>query len=334
MDRTDDAARHWLRHRQAHFRKLLAHHVGAAVVAALGSTALLGVGGVLVLRDQLTLGQLVAAEIIVGALSASFFKLGKQLEAIYDVTTSATKLGKLVDLPSEHSGKERPTEIGPVRLELQNLSFAYPGRFPVLADMSLEVRAGEHLAIIGSGGSGKSTLLDMIFGLRRPTRGRALVNGLDLRQLDLAALREQIVLVRDADLLQASLMDNLRLFAGDVEFAEVQAILELVGLDRTVRDLPLGLDTELLPSGAPLSTSETRRVALARALLAKPRLLLVDGALDRIGIASALRERLLRHVFAADAPWTAVVTTEEPDVAAAAPRSTALPDRTLAEVAS
>ncbi len=334
VERTDDAARHWLGHRQAHFRRLLAHHIGAAVVATLGSTALLGVGGILVLREQLTLGQLVAAEIIVGALSASFFKLGKQLEAVYDVTTSAIKLGKLVDLPGEHSGKERPIETGPASVEVQALAFAYPGRAPVLDGLDLGVRPGKHLAIVGPGGSGKSTLLDLLFGLRRPTRGRVLVNGLDLRQLDLATLREQVVLVRDPDLLQASLLDNLRLFAGDVELAEVQATLDLVGLDETVGELPSGLDTELLPSGAPLSASEARRVALARALLARPRLLLLDGALDRVGMTPALRTRLLRRVFAADAPWTAVVTTEEADVAAAASQRFALRDKTVVEAAS
>jgi putative ABC transport system ATP-binding protein len=334
LERTDRAARRWLAYRRTHFRKLLAHHVAAATVAALGSTALLGVGGYLVLREQLTLGQLVAAEIVVGALSASFFKLGKQLEAVYDVTTSARKLGMLVDLPGERSGTERLRAVGPARVDVQGLAFAFPDREPVLEDVDLEVRAHEHVAILGEGGSGKSTLIDVIFGLRRPTRGRVLLDGLDLRQLDLAAMRERIVLVRDAELLQASLLENLRLFAGDVELAHVQATLELVGLDRTVRGLPKGLDTELLPSGAPLSPSESRRLALARALLARPRLLLIDGALDRLGLSPPLRERLLRQVFAADAPWTAVVITGVPHVYAAASRRWDLRGGAVTEITS
>ncbi|MBX7082054.1 MAG: ABC transporter ATP-binding protein/permease [Nannocystaceae bacterium] len=332
IDRSDRLAYAWLQRRRAHFRRLLLQHGGGVAIAVLGSAAVLGLGGVLVLRQQLTLGQLVAAELVVGTLGAAMVKLGKQLESAYDVVTSATKLALVVDLPAERSGGDLPRSDGAAALSLRRVAFAHAGRGLALRDLDLCLAPREHALIHGSGGSGKSTLLDLIYGLRTPTRGRVELDGLDLRQLELPAVREHVALVREGDLVHASLLDNLRLAAPDAPLAEVQAAVTLVGLDEVVLALPEGLDTMVMPSGQPLSASETRRVALARALLARPRLLLLDGTLDHLGLEPEAHARLCAALFDAAAPWTAIVTAQDDALAPHARRVARLGDRTLVEV--
>ncbi|MFO0637445.1 MAG: ABC transporter ATP-binding protein [Nannocystaceae bacterium] len=334
IERCDRLARTWLQRRRQHFRRLLLQHGGGVAIAVLGSAAVLGLGGVLVLRQQLTLGQLVAAELVVGTLGAAMVKLGKQLEAVYDVVTSASKLALVVDLPAERSGGDLPRTEGAAALSLRRIAFAHAGRGLALRDLDLSLSPGEHALVYGAGGSGKSTLLDLIYGLRTPSRGRIELDGLDLRQLELPAVREHVALVRDGDLVHASLLDNLRLAAPDAALAEVQAAVALVGLDDVVLALPEGLDTVLMPSGQPLSASETRRVALARALLARPRLLLLDGTLDHLGLEPAAHERLCAALFDVRAPWTAVVTAQTPALGHYARRVARLDERTLVEVRS
>jgi putative ABC transport system ATP-binding protein len=324
ITRTDEAAVHWMTLRRSHFRGLVRQHVGGVAIAVIGNTALLGLGGVLVLREQLTLGQLIAAEIVIGSLSAAFVKLGKQLEAVYDVVTSATKLGLLEDLPIERSAGDPLRTAGPLSVRLDDVTFAHPARDPVLRGASLDVLEGRHVTVFGGGGSGKTTLLDLMMGLRTPQRGRVAIDGLDLRALHLGDVREHVALVRDREVVEGSLLDNLRLLAPESTFAEVTEIAELVGLDRVIVTLSDGYRTAMVPSGAPLSSTEIRRLALARALLARPSLLLVDGTLDALGLDPAAAAKLFPRIFATDAPWTAVVATSSPEIAKLADHRVAL----------
>lgn len=331
LERVDALALEWLHARKRHFLRLLAQHVGGATLAVLGSTALLGLGGVLVLREQLTLGQLVAAELVMGALALSFFKLGKQLEAAYDVIAAVTKLGALSDLPTERRGGERFVARGPlgVRVQVQRCGLA---ESPVLRDVELEARPREHVGLVGPGSSGKSLVLDLLLGLHTPSLGRVLVDGLDLRELDLPSVRETIVLVRGAELVHDTVLANLRLLRPSATIAEVQAVVAQVGLDDVVRALPRGLGTMVAPEGAPLSSSACRRLVLARALLARPALLLLDGALDGLALDEHAHAALVQRVFAADAPWTAIAISEDPRVTAAASRVWRLGGGAAAEV--
>ena len=125
-----------------------------------------------------------------------------------------------------------------------------------------------------------------------------------------------MVLVHGADFVADKIIDNLRIAAPDrLPEAEVRELLRLVALDTVVDALPRGLDTEMLPNGAPLSETQARRLALIRALAARPRLLLLDRALDNLGLDVSTKAALLDEVLGPDAPWTAVVVTEDAEVA-------------------
>ncbi len=165
-------ARAYLTARRAHFARVLRQLVGGLGLQVIAGAALLGIGGLLVLERQLTLGQLVAAELVVTAVAASFATLGKHLEKLYDLLSALEKLGKLIDLPLEPLGGAREFSNGPARLLLRG---ALRGRG------SLEIAAGERALVAGGSGDGKSALLELCFGVQRPAQGQVELDGVDLR---------------------------------------------------------------------------------------------------------------------------------------------------------
>ena len=311
--RADRLARDYLEARRSHFRVLMGQIAGLLALQAVASASLLSIGGWLVLRAELTLGQLVASELIVASIVAAILKLGKHLESWYDALAAVDKLGYLVDLPIERETGEKPavSESG-LRVELHGLGHIPADGNPVLLDQTLEVRPGSRLGIVSPGGLGGSALLDLMAGLRSPTSGRVLLNGVDLRLWQLEELRRQVFLVRGQEIVQGTLLENIRLSRPEIGIDEVNRALECVGLLGTVHRMPEGLETQLSPGGHPLSGSQRSRLILARAIVRKPRLLLVDEALD--GLETETLERLESALFDARESRTLVLVTRDPDL--------------------
>jgi len=321
---TDRLCRDYITARRRHFRILLRQVSGGVGLQVISMVALLGVGGWLVIDRQLTLGQLVAAELVITVIAAGLVKLGKNLEKLYDLNVGVLKLGKIVDLPTERRGGEPLSDGGPASAALRHVKVQRGGR-AVLTDACLEVSSGKSVQIVGASGSGTSTMLETLAGLRTPSAGTVHIDELDLRRADLASVRDRVVLVHGADFVADTVIDNLRIAAPDrLEEAEVRELLRLVGLEKVIDALPSGLDTPMLPNGAPLSETQARRLALIRALAARPRLLLLDRALDNLGLDISTKAELLDEVLGPGAPWTAVVVTDDPDVAERCERCVAL----------
>ncbi len=281
LERADDLASRYLAMRREHFAIVFRQIVGAVVLQAVASASLLAIGGLLVLEGQLTVGQLVAAELVVTSVVAGVAKLGKHLESFYDLRTSLEKIGSVTDLPLEGEGATRSLPFsGPAKLDLTSVRFAHAGRAPVFDDLSLSVDAGERVAVFGNHGAGKSALADIIFGLRTVARGSILVDGVDVRELGLNELRRHVALVRDVEIFEGTLYDNVALWRPNVSPSDVHAALAAVGLSDAVARLPNGVSTRLLAGGNPLSLGQAQRLMLARVLSGKPRLLVIDGLLD------------------------------------------------------
>jgi ABC-type bacteriocin/lantibiotic exporter with double-glycine peptidase domain len=192
-----------------------------------------------------------------------------------------------------------------------------------------EFAAGAKICIHGSSGSGKSALLDLLLALRDPSAGSVELDDVDYRELRLPDLRDQIMLVRDVDVFPGTVLDNVRI-GGSADPLTVRRALEQVGLIDAVAALPHGLATQLTTGGSPLSPSQALRLMIARAILAGPRLLLLDGVLDQIEDLQ-IRGPLVTTLFAADAPWTLVVTTEREAIWRLCDRVFVLRDRRLQE---
>ncbi len=311
--RTNTLVTTYLNARKAHFRVLLRQIVGLLAVQALGSALLLAIGGLLVLQGELTLGQLVASELIVSAIVVSLVSLGKHFENWYDALAATDKLGSIVDLPIEStSGESLAASEGPLTVELRGVDFAYGNGRPLFQGLRSEVDAGECVAITGPTGAGAGTLLDLLFGLRKPSRGLVLIDATDTRNLNPDAYRRDIALVREAEVVGATVLDNVRLGRQDIKAAHVQVALEQVGLMEVVANLPQGINTVLQAGGRPLSDSQRIRLCLARILVGAPRLILIDKLLD--GLDPNECELLFEALFAKPRRWTVIVATRDEDI--------------------
>jgi len=326
LDRTDGLTRHYLTARAAHFVILMRQIIFSLTLQALATSALLGLGGYLVIQQQITLGQLVAAELIVATVVIGFTKLGKHLEAWYDLMAAMDKLGILVDLPLERDDGEAYQEPQPrgASLRLQHVSYTYDlhSHAEVLHHLDLAIDRGDCVAIIGPSGSGKSTLVDLLFGVRTPTRGVIKIDGMNIRDLRLESLREQVAVVKGHELLEDTILENVRVGRYWLSLAEIREALEAVGLLDEIAALPEGLYTQLLAHGNPLSSGQARRVTIARAIVGRPRLLIIDEALD--GLDLSARQRVLDTIFDRQAPWTLLIVTHDQDVVERCDRVVAL----------
>ena len=296
----DSLVHEYLKYRSKHFGILLRQFAGSLLLQATASAALLGIGGMLVIQRQLTLGQLVAAELVVTGVLAGISKLAKHLETFYDLLASLDKLGALTDLPGEAPGGELPPDGRPARIMI---------RAPLF---SIEVSPQQKIGLRGLSGSGKSRLLDAIAGYSEFSGFSIELDGVDIRNLQLPRLRSGIALVRGIELFHGSILDNVRV-GRELSIAAVQKALSDVGVWESIQQLSQGLNTTLTTGGHPLSEGQRQAVMMARAIAGAPRLLIIDEALDSVQD-SAERELFTGILFDRNASWTLLLVTAREDL--------------------
>ena len=319
LTRADRLTTDYLVAREAHYRVLMRQIVSGLALEALASAVLLGLGGYLVIQAQMTLGQLVAAELIVTLIVAAIAKLDKQFESFYDLLTSMDKLGHLFDLPVEaSSGLIHVGHSGAASLSFRGVGVRYEDGSVGLSEVSFAVAPGEVVAITGPAGCGKTTLLDLLFRLREPSSGRIVLDDFDLGDLRPDVLRQIVSLVRGIEVLEGTLAENVHLDRPEITTTNVRDVLRRMELtddaqsDHVRRNW--SLDTHLAHDGKPLSESQARRLMLARALVGKPRLLLIDGLLDALPDEDG--ERLLEELKRTRAGCSVLLATGRKSLAA------------------
>ncbi len=316
-NRTDQLALDYLTAKRRHYRVLLGQVIASVALYAIASTALLAIGGYLVIDGHLTLGQLVAAELIVSSALLALIKFGKHLEGFYDLMAGTDKIGHLLDLPLETSAELDAEFNGPASLTISNLKFGFNSQRPLFADFSMHVQPGEKVAILGGPGSGKTALASLLSGMRQAQAGQIQINGQALDDLRLSSLRQNIAVVSRLEIFHDSMLENVRLGDANLSVTDVERALAKVGLTG------MDLDTVMSPGGSPLAHSQAIQVMLARAIIASPALLIVDGILD--GLDTGLQQQLAPALFAADAPWTLLLLTGATETAALCQRVIHLP---------
>lgn len=310
-ERANRLAAEYLNRRAGHFRIVMRQIIGLLVLSVLASATLLVLGGWLVISQQITLGQLVASELIMGSIVAALAKMGKKLEAWYDAMAAMDKLGHIFDLEIEREDGEQPAKReGGAEVRGCELAFGYQG--PLFEKKTFVIPAGSRAAIVGPHGSGASSLLDILFGLRQPSEGHVSIDGLDLRSWYLEALRESVMLLRRDEIVDGTIIENLRLGRVDVGLDEIRDALERVGLLDVLLHRPEGLNLRLKVAGAPLSGNQRTRLLLARALVQRPRLLLIDELFDSLDDESF--KLLETAILDRSLPWTVILATRDHDV--------------------
>lgn len=312
-ERANELSTGYVMARSRHFRVLMRQIASLLTLQVVASAALLVIGGYLVISQQITLGQLVASEIVMSGIVASLAKLGKQLEAWYDAMAAMDKLGHIFDLETERQGGEKtaPSTHG-VEVISSQMSFSHLPGVPLFNGLGFSIAPGTSAAIVGPHGAGASSLLDILFGLRQPTAGFLTIDGVDLRTWDLEALRQSTQLLRRDEIMDGTVIENLRLGRSDIGMDEIRAALQKVGLLQELLARPEGLNLHLKIAGAPLSGNQRMRLLLARALAQRPRLLLIDELLDNMDAASFAL--LSETILGKSQPWTVIVATRDSQV--------------------
>lgn len=265
------------------------------------------------MEGQLSLGQLVAAELIVSGVLASFAQLKKKLESYYDLMAGVDKLGHLLDLTVERETGDVLKLSEPAHVGVYDLALTYHNRHTAFKNMSFEIMPGEKVALFGGPGTGKSSLAELLTGLRLPSHGHVEINHIDMREIRLESLRQSVAVAGRTEIIEDTIIENVRLGRPDISVHQVRDIVNRLAIFPDQKQLPEGLYTVLNSAGSPLSSSQTRKLLLARAIIDNPRVLILDELLDdwKHFADSPAREVLL----ADDAPWTLLVLTGSKTIA-------------------
>lgn len=325
VEQADRRVASYLTARMEHFRILMRQVVASLALQVIASTVLLGLGGWLVIRGELSLGQLVAAELIVTVIVGSFAKIGKFLEGYYDVMASMDKLGHLFDLPIDLlDGVETAKCDQGIGIRLNCVAAPPTPSGERLKQVTLFVPPGDMLAVTGGSTALRRRMLEVIFGRVEPLAGSLEFDGMDARRLCLESFREEAALVSGPEIFQGTIAENIHLGRPKVREQDLTASLQSVGIWDELLALPDGLRQHLETASQLLSYDQTLRLTLARALAGRPRLLLIDHALD--GLPDEQMAPILGTLASLGERCTVVIATGRRDVFEACSRVVKIDD--------
>lgn len=265
------------------------------LVNKMTSAALLWFGAQAVIAGTLTIGEFVAFNMLAGQISGPVLRLAQLWQDFQQFRLSIERLGDIINTPTERSTATSRQNLPPVQgnIRFENVVFRYRHGSPeILQDLSLDIRAGEVVGLVGRSGSGKSTLTKLLQRLYVPERGRILVDGIDIALLDPAWLRRQVgVVLQENVLFNRSVRENIALVDPSMPLENVMRAAQLAGAHDFILELPHGYDTVLEERGANLSGGQRQRVAIARALVTNPRVLIFDEATSALDYES---ERIIQ----------------------------------------
>ncbi|WDQ16093.1 ABC transporter transmembrane domain-containing protein [Rhodopirellula sp. P2] len=311
IQRTDRLTADYIAARQRQFRVVIRQVGFAITVQVIASTAVLALGGWLVIGGALTLGQLVASELIVTVVVGAFAKAGKSLEKFYDLMAGVDKVGHLVDIPADQKIEIGPVDDGPAQVTWSNLSFrgtAWSSKIPAAT-----IQPGERVAITGDDISGRACLARSLAGLMDVPEGLIQIAGIEAAQAATSGMGKLVSYAGARDIFRGTVRENIDLGRRGIGQHRVREVTGQVGLTATIEQLENGLQTTLQTGGYPLSEEQILRLLIARALAVRPKLLVIDGLLDDLD--DSMREGLWPHLAPDTPSWTLIVLTNRKDVA-------------------
>ncbi len=309
--KTDEQVTGYLKARNSHFSILLLQYNVLVIFKTVITAAMLIVGTLLLVNQQLNIGQFIAAEIIILLVLTSVEKLIINLGSVYDTLTSVEKLSNLTDQPVEDIGSVHlPGTGNGLKIEIKNLNFSYNNTSHVLRDISLQINPGEKICIKGKDSSGKSTLLRLMAGAYTDFEGSLLVDGVPIGNYDLESVRSQMgVLINLQDIFNGTVWENISLGNENISIQTVIDIAAEVGLNDFISTLKNGYDTMLDPTGKRLPRNVIHKILLVRALAGKPRLLLLEEPWQNFE--NANRQQIIQLLHNLDNTTLVVVTNDD-----------------------
>lgn len=332
LERTDELASKYLDARKNHFRILLFQYRIIVIFKTVITGGLLVLGSWLVINNQISIGQFVAAEIVVILIMNSVEKLILSMDTIYDVLTALEKIGYITDIPLERKEGLDFMQVDSgkgLRLDIKDLYFKFEdAETPAIQNLSLSVNPGERICIAGYNGAGKSTLLQLLAGLFENYSGSIAYNDFSLRSIAPSTLRKAIgKYSTQEDIFQGTVYENITLGMKEVSLKDVVEVAQTIGLDAYIKKLPLGYKTDLLSGGRNIPGSIRTKIILARSLILRPKLLLLEDFLNEFqidekkNIAGCLTDRANN--------WTLLAVSNDPVFAASCDRIVIMKEGTI-----
>lgn len=300
----------YVKARKKQFRVVIRQVIFAVGLQVIASTALLGLGGWLVINGELTLGQLVASELVVTVVVGAFAKAGKSFEKFYDMMAGIDKVGHLLDIPADPRTAIGTLSDGPSEISWSDLAFRFPTRASRIPQSSIS--GGSSVSVVGDDQEGKSMFARAIAGQCNPDSGTIQISGFDSFEGAIAEPGALVGYAGTTEIFHGTVGENVSLGRRSVASGNVRWALAQTGLLETILALPEGLNTPLQTGGYPLTRDEKERLMIARAIAAKPRVVVIDGLLD--GISSGNRDLVWEKLTGPEAAWTLVVVTNRDDV--------------------
>ncbi|MBX9695524.1 MAG: ATP-binding cassette domain-containing protein [Cyanobacteria bacterium] len=334
LERSDQLVVNYLDARRSHFAVLFRQSFSTYLFQALASAGILAIGGWLVINRQLTLGQLVAAELVVLNVLSALEKLIRNCDTYYDLLTGLDKVGHLTDLPLERkTGTEMNDTAGGACVVVQDVCFRYHPDIPVLNNVNLTVEAGERASLVGASGAGKTTLAQILCGLLEPDSGAIEFAGMDVRDVNLPAMRRCIGFVGDAnEIFEGTIEENVRMGREYVSHKDIRWALGISQLSEEIARLPEGMQTQLIASGKNFSRGQVQRLLIARAIAHHPSLLILDEAFT--GIDEKTKIAIVDQLLNSEYPWTLIDISHDAEVVKRSDHIYVLADGQIAEFGS
>ncbi len=314
LEKTDYYTSGYLKARDAHFKVLITQYISFVGFKTIITAGLLLMGSLLLINQEINLGQFVASEIIIILVINAVEKLLVKLDVVYDVLTSLEKLGAVTDLPMEEEkglAQETPSGKPGVSLKVEELTFQYAGSpKPALRGVSFSVNAGEKVCLMGSEEAGRSTLLQVIAGILTDYEGTVVCNGLSLRDYTPEAIQNQTGYFLFPSLLfEGTILENISMGQPDVKLEDVLWALETVELTDYIHAQPQGLYTPIRSHAPNIPAGVAQRLALARSIARRPNLLLLDSFLPNVN--KHLRERIGKRLLGQETTWTVLLISND-----------------------
>lgn len=285
--KTDERVTGYIESREKHYQVLRFQYVLLLIFKVIVAFGLLIAGGLLVLEQQMNIGQFVAAEIIILLVIDSTEKIIVNLDNIFDILSSLEKVGQVTDLDLEKDTADSSLQHvfnKPIEIDVNGLNYTYPGRTKsVIKNITYRFEAGRSYCISGSNGSGKSTLIHLLAGLYQPLSGSVCINGLPIGNYNIFELYKYIGnALAEETIFEGTFYENISLGRDYIHSEDVKWAIEKVFLNDYIKMLPDGLDSPIEVSGQKLSKSVIQKIILARSIVNKPKLILLENHIDFI----------------------------------------------------
>lgn len=323
IEKTDELVKGYLKYRKKHFSVVKAQIVSVVVLKTLATVALLSIGGLLVINNEMNIGQFVASEIVIIIVLNSLDKIVMGMETMFDTLTAVEKIGMVTDLPLESEDgmdfKEVECQKG-ISIHVKNLNYVLGvHKHKVLKDINLDVAAGERVCIVGTGVSGKSTLLRIIMGWYDDFSGTVSYNNIPSKNINIASLRSYIGdHVTDEHLFHGTIAENISMGREEVTTQEIIDVCEKINLTEYIMEQPMGFNTQVTSDGENLPQSIIKKIILARCIVDTPRLVVTEPLLYSLN--SEDTQKIIGILTNRANPWTLLAVSRSAMMAKACDR--------------